>query len=108
MATVENLPPSDGSGERIVFYEWCVSLIFVTLRRPSRFYHLRSNQWGILRGLPYTLLTLFLGWWAIPWGLVYTPIVLWTNLSGGRVVTKEEWARQKPDATGREQLCEPS
>jgi hypothetical protein len=34
-----------------------------------------------------------LGWWGVPWGLIYTPLTLWTNLSGGRAVTAEEWQR---------------
>lgn len=78
---------------RVVFYEVCLSLVLVTLRRPSRLYRLRPGEWGLWRGLPYTLVTLLLGWWGAPWGLVYTPRVLWTNLSGGREVTPEEMRR---------------
>ncbi len=40
-------------------------------------------------GLPYTLLSLFIGWWGFPWGLVYTPMVLIQNLGGGNDVTAE-------------------
>ena len=76
--------------DRLVFYEYCISLIFVSLRRPSALVRLRPGQWGWLRGLPYTILSLVLGWWCLPWGLIYTPLTLWTNLSGGRRITKEE------------------
>ncbi len=97
--------PGGRPGERLVFYEWCVSLVFFTVRRPSRLYRLRPGEWGVLRGLPYTLLSLLLGWWALPWGVIYTPRVLWTNLRGGRVLTEEEWVRWGP----REEVqCEPS
>ena len=41
------------------------------------------------RAFPYSLLTLVLGWWGIPWGLIYTPLALMTNFSGGRDVTAE-------------------
>jgi hypothetical protein len=34
-------------------------------------------------------LSLLFGWWGLPWGLIYTPLTLWTNLSGGRDVTAE-------------------
>src|SRR5262245_55677327 len=77
---------------RLVFYEYCISFVFITLRRPSRVVQLKAGERGLVRGLPYTLLTLLLGWWGIPWGLVYTPLVLWTNLSGGREITPGEWA----------------
>jgi hypothetical protein len=74
----------DDDRGRWVYYEICISFIFVTLRRPTRPVELSPGEWGLLRGLPYALLTLFLGWWGIPWGLIYTPLALWTNLSGGR------------------------
>jgi len=81
------LPPPVAGNDRLVFYEYCISLIFVSLRRPSVVVRLRPGQWGWIRGLPYTLLSLLLGWWCIPWGLIYTPLTLWTNLSGGRRIT---------------------
>jgi hypothetical protein len=76
-------------GGRLVFYEYCISLIFLTLRRPSRVRLLRAGDRGIVRGLPYAVLSLLLGWWGIPWGVIYTPMVLLTNLAGGQDVTAE-------------------
>jgi len=73
-------------GERLVFYEFCISLVLVSVRQSSRIYRLRPGAWGILPGLPYTVVTLLLGWWGIPWGLIYTPLTLWTNLTGGRIL----------------------
>ena len=88
----DNRPlPDSVAGERLVFYEYCISLIFISLRRPSPVVRLRSGQRGWIKGLPYTIVTLLLGWWCIPWGLVYTPLCLWTNLSGGRPIVAEEW-----------------
>ncbi len=88
----DNRPfPDSVVGERFVFFEFCISLIVVSLRRPSAVVRLGSDQQGWIRGLPYTILTLLLGWWCIPWGFVYTPLCLWTNLSGGRVLGPEEW-----------------
>lgn len=82
-----------GDGERLVFYEYCISLIFLSLRRPSALVRLRPGQRGWVRGLPYTMVSLLLGWWCVPWGFIYTPLTLWTNLSGGRPITAEESAR---------------
>ena len=77
------------SGGRFVFYEYCISLMVVTWRRPSDVYFLRPSEIGILRGLPYTLVSLFFGWWGVPWGLIYTPLTMLTNLTGGRDVTAQ-------------------
>jgi hypothetical protein len=86
-------PTLAAEGERLVFYEYCISLIFLSLRRPSAVVRLRPGQRGWVKGLPYTILSLVLGWWCLPWGLIYTPLTLWTNLSGGRRITTEELER---------------
>jgi len=39
--------------------------------------------------LGFTLLSLVLGWWGIPWGPIYTVQSLWVNAQGGRDVTRE-------------------
>ena len=91
---VGNLSPSEldaylAAGGRFVFYEVCISLVVATLRRPSAVYLLRPGELGIVRGLPFTLVSLLLGWWGIPWGFVYTPLAIITNFSGGRDVTAQ-------------------
>jgi hypothetical protein len=83
------------SGGRLVFFEYCISFIFFTLRHPSPVYLLRPNQWSWPRGIPYTLISLFLGWWGLPWGIVYTPLTVLTNMAGGRDVTAELRERVK-------------
>lgn len=79
-------------GGRFVFYEYCISFIIFTLRRPSSVCFLRAEQWSWLRGLPYTMLSLLFGWWGLPWGLIYTPLVVMTNLVGGCDVTEQTCA----------------
>jgi hypothetical protein len=102
----ENRPSGDaaGGGDRLVFYEYCISLIFLSLRRPSALVRLRPGQQGWVRGIPYSLVSLFFGWWCIPWGLIYTPLTLWTNLSGGREVTAEEQQRWRESAGGIDEV----
>jgi len=34
---------------------------------------------GELQSLPFTLLSLLLGWWGNPWGPIYTIQSLWVN-----------------------------
>jgi len=91
---IDHLTPAEleselAAGARFVFFEVCISLIFLTLRRPTDVYFLRANDLGLARGLPYTLASLLLGWWGVPWGIIYTPLVLLTNLSGGCDVTSQ-------------------
>ncbi len=76
-------------GGRLVVFEFCISLLVVTLRCPTRVHLLRPGQLGALVSLPYTLLTFLLGWWGLPWGVIYTPLVLANNLCGGADVTAQ-------------------
>ena len=87
--TAEEVEVELALGGRFVFYEYCVSIVIATMRRPSDVYFLPANDLGIVRGLPYVLLSFFFGWWGIPWGPIYTIQSLWVNFSGGRDVTKE-------------------
>jgi hypothetical protein len=81
-----NMPLSD---VRWVRYEYCISLVAMTLRRESAVVPLPPGSRGFWRGLPYNLLTVTLGWWGVPWGLLLTPLVLWSNCCGGREVITE-------------------
>jgi len=91
---IDGLEPADlvaeiNRGGRFVFFEYCISMLVLTLRRPSPIVFLRSTEAGWVRGLPYTLASLLLGWWGLPWGVIYTPLCLATNLGGGCDVTHE-------------------
>jgi hypothetical protein len=79
-------------GGRFVVFEFCISLVVVTLHRQTDVYFLAANDLGLIRGLPWTLVTLLLGWWGVPWGLIQTPCALLTNLAGGRDVTAQACA----------------
>ena len=75
---------------RPVVFEYCISCVFATAWYTSRVYVLRPGAWAWPRGLPYTLTTLLLGWWGVPWGVIGSMRALWTNLTGGRPPTDEE------------------
>lgn len=87
--TAEELRAELAAGGRFVFYEYCISFLVLTLRRPTRIRFLRAGDGGLLRGLPYVLLSLLLGWWGLPWGVIYTPLTIFTNLCGGQDVTED-------------------
>jgi hypothetical protein len=87
--TLTEVEEEIAAGGRFVFYECCISLIVVSSRQPSDIYFLPPGNWGIIRGLPWCLISLICGWWGVPWGLIYTPLTLFNNLSGGCDVTDE-------------------
>jgi hypothetical protein len=77
------------NGAKFVVFQYTVSILIMTFKRPTDVHFIRSNEshWG--KSLPYTLLSLILGWWGFPWGLIYTPMAIFTNLTGGKDVTQE-------------------
>ncbi|HJQ13777.1 MAG TPA: hypothetical protein VJ830_03435 [Anaerolineales bacterium] len=78
-----------GQGGKFVMYQYCISILILTFKRSSSVYFIRHEENAVLKGLPFTLLSLLLGWWGIPWGPIYTIQSLWVNLRGGRDVTQE-------------------
>lgn len=76
-------------GGKFVSYTYCISIIVMTFKRGSDIYFIRSHESAVAKGLPYTLLSLVMGWWGIPWGPIYTIGALVTNLGGGKDLTKE-------------------
>lgn len=83
-------------GAKFVFFQYCVSVLIVTFKRPSPVYFIPAEQSALGKGLPWTLLTLVAGWWGIPWGPIYTVQSLVVNLKGGKDVTAELSARLQP------------
>ena len=67
-------------------YEFCISLLLVSLRLPSR-YILTEHESSIGIMVVGTVASLLLGWWGIPWGPIYTVAVLAKNLHGGHKTT---------------------
>jgi hypothetical protein len=85
--TPDQIDTALAQGSRFVFYEYCISVVFVTFRKPSSIFFLRPGERGVVRGLPYVVVSALLGWWGLPWGLVYTPAAIFLNLGGGHDVT---------------------
>ena len=76
-------------GGRFVLFQYCVSLLVVTFKRPSPIYFIRAGESAFGKSIGFTLLTLVAGWWGIPWGPIYSVQSIYRNLSGGKDVTKE-------------------
>ena len=76
-------------GARFVVFEYTISLLVITFKNPTDVFFVRAGEGTFVQSLGYTLTTLMLGWWGIPWGPIYSFMALFTNLSGGRDVTAE-------------------
>lgn len=76
-------------GARCVRFEFCFSLVFVTVRRQSPVYLTHSWQERYLRGLWFSLISLLLGPWGVPWGPLWSLWGMWVNATGGVDCTAE-------------------
>jgi hypothetical protein len=75
-------------GAKFVLFQYCISIVILTFRRPSDIYFLRQGKNAAVKGLPFTLLSLVAGWWGIPWGPIYTIQSVYNNSRGGKDVTQ--------------------
>lgn len=76
-------------GAQFVIFQYCISLLVVTLKRNSNIYFVKAGEKGMKYGFKYTLLTFVMGWWGIPWGPIYSIGSIAMNIAGGKIVTKE-------------------
>ena len=73
-----------GRGADVVAPIYVASLITVTIREPGRFRNL-CPRCARFRAFPAALASATLGWWGIPWGLIWTPQAILDNLEHGGV-----------------------
>tara|TARA_Y100001937_G_C6872380_1_gene221202 strand:- start:50 stop:385 length:336 start_codon:yes stop_codon:yes gene_type:complete len=76
-------------GAKFVIYQYCISILIMTFKRPSQIYFVKVDESSVTKGLAYTLISLIFGWWGIPWGPIYTIGSLISNFGGGTDVTAQ-------------------
>lgn len=91
---IERLSPGEiddlvERGGRFVIYTWTISVIVMTFKRPSNILFIRPGESRLAKGLPYTLGTMVVGWWGIPWGPIHSLGSIFGNSFGGKDVTRE-------------------
>jgi hypothetical protein len=86
--TAAQIQDAVNGGARFVVFSYTFSALIVTFRRSSPIQFIRAGESAVKRSLPWTMTSLLLGWWGFPFGLVFTPMSLWTNLNGGKDVTQ--------------------
>jgi hypothetical protein len=96
--TPDQLQDEVARGGTFVYYQYCVSVVLMTFKRPSDIYFIRSGESALKKGLRFSLLSFVAGWWGIPWGPIYTIGALANNFGGGTVVTREVLNQLAPRA----------
>lgn len=76
-------------GGKIVYFQYTISLLVMTQKNNSPFFYIPPTENTFSYSIKYFLLSLFFGWWGIPWGPIYTIETLFTTLFGGKNITNE-------------------
>ena len=63
-------------GGKFVLFQYCISVVILTFRRPSAIYLIRNGESAFTKGLPFTLLSLIAGWWGPLGTRLYHPVHL--------------------------------
>ena len=87
--TQEQLQYELQRGGKFVIFEYCISIVIMTFKRPSDVYFVRAGENPVAKSLPFVLLSLVAGWWGFPWGPIWTVASLVTNFQGGKDVTQQ-------------------
>jgi hypothetical protein len=74
-------------GGKFVCYRYCFSALIVTVMQGTDVYFVGASENRVVKGLPWSLLTLVAGWWGIPWGPIRSIHSLWINFRGGQDLT---------------------
>ena len=74
-------------GGRFVYFQYCLSVVIMTFKRPSDIYFIAPGSGSLKHSAGFTLTSLLLGWWGIPWGPIYTLSTIFNNVRGGIDVT---------------------
>jgi len=76
-------------GGKFVFYKYCISIVFMTFNRNTDVHFIPPGKSSVVPGIGPLVTNVFLGWWGIPWGPIYTIGNIGRILSGGKDVTQE-------------------
>ena len=86
--TSQQLAAEVSRGGKFVIFQYCFSIVLMSFKRRSDIYFVKSTENAAVKGLKFTLLSIVLGWWGLPWGIIFTVQTLATNLGGGKDVTQ--------------------
>ena len=75
------------AGAKFVTFQYTISVVFATFKRPSSIYFINPNESTAKYSWHLSTLTAVLGWWGIPWGPIYTIGTFIKNFGGGEDIT---------------------
>lgn len=78
-------------GGRFMYYPYCLSGVIYSSISFTDVYLVRTRKERILKAIWYGMISILFGWWAIPWGPIYTFQCLFVIFQGGYDVTGEVW-----------------
>jgi hypothetical protein len=76
-------------GAKFIYFEYTISAIAMTFRRSSKIYFIKSDEGKFGKVIRFSLISLLLGWWAVPWGPIYTIGSIFSTLNGGKDITED-------------------
>ena len=89
-------------GERVtmkslaVRYETCCSIIFMTMRKKTPMF-LKDSSRARKSQITASIVSYIFGWWGIPFGLIFTPVVVMNNIRNAGAIPVEELFKQFAD-----------
>ena len=87
--SAHDLQKAVNGGAKFVYYAWTISVIILTFKRTSGVYLVRGENSRVAKGFIFTLISVLLGWWGIPFGPRHTIESVKINCNGGKDVTNE-------------------
>jgi hypothetical protein len=75
-------------GGKFVSFPYTVSILFMSYKKSSPIYFIRSGENTLRYSLSYILLNLAFGWWGFPFGPIYTISALYYHTIGGKDCTQ--------------------
>ncbi len=107
--TTAELKQKVAAGAKFVYFEYTVSIVVATFKRPTDIYFIDANESAAKHSWHLSTLTGIMGWWGIPWGPIYTIGTFVTNFGGGKDVTAEVMgkllANERLNATNNSQTA---
>jgi hypothetical protein len=76
-------------GGKFVTYKYCISIVVMTFNNNTNIHFIRPGKSSVVPGIGPLFTNLFLGWWGIPWGPIYTIGNISRIFMGGKEVTDE-------------------
>lgn len=87
--SVDDINRELSNGAKFIVFQYCFSILIMTFKRGSDIYFIKAGESTVRHSIGFTFITLFFGWWGIPWGPVHSIGALYTNLIGGKNITQD-------------------